>query len=143
MYKTFMSLFLCFTTSMLIAQTQDISDQELQKFGDAFQQVRMLNQNSQQEMIKALEAEGISVDRFNAINQAEQNPNKEVEASDDELKKYESAMASIEEIQSDIQMQMKSKMKEAGIKFERYQQIMTMLQTDKELQQRLAQLMQG
>ncbi len=143
MLKTVASLILCFTTSIFMAQNQEISDKELKKFADAYQEVQMANQNSQQEMIKAVEDSDLTVEKFNEINQAEQNPNKEVDASADDLKKYESAMQSVEAIQAQVQKTVESKIKEIGLSMERFQQISTLVQTDEELQQRLTALMQG
>lgn len=143
MLKTVASLILCFTTSIFMAQNQEISDKELKKFADAYQEIQMVNQNSQQEMIKAVEDSDLTVEKFNEINQAEQNPNKEVDASADDLKKYESAMQSVEAIQAQVQKTVESKIKEIGLSMERFQQISTLVQTDKELQQRLTALMQG
>ena len=141
MLKTITTLFLCFTTSLFFAQNQDISDKELSQFADAFQQVRFINQSSQQDMIKALKDENISVERFNTINQAEQNPNKESDATDDELKKYKSAMKSVENIQVKSQKDLQAKIKESGLSIERYQQIATKIQSDQNLQQRLSEIM--
>ena len=143
MFKRTMTLILCITTSLFFAQEQDISDKELKLFANAFQQVQMINQSIQQEMIKAVEDEEISVEKFNAINQAEQNPNKEVEASSSELNKYKLAMKSVEEIQAKTEQVLQAKIKETGITLERYQQIMSLVQTDQKLQQRLTELMQG
>jgi hypothetical protein len=128
---------------VFVAQNQDISDQELKQFADAFQQVRMLNQSSQQKMIKAVQDEDLTVERFNLINQAEQNPNKKVEATDDELKKYKLAMQSVEAIQTEVQKQLETKIQDAGLTLERFQKISALLQNNKELQQRLTSLMQG
>ena len=141
MTKIITTLFLCFTTSLFFAQDQDISDKELSQFADAFQQVRFINQSSQQDMIKALKDENISVERFNTINQAEQNPNKESDATDDELKKYKSAMKSVENIQVKSQKDLQAKIKESGLSIERYQQIATKIQSDQNLQQRLSEIM--
>ena len=64
MFKSIMTLFLCFSTSLFLAQDQDISDKELSQFADAFQQVRFINQSSQQDMVKVLEDEDITVEKF-------------------------------------------------------------------------------
>lgn len=143
MIKTITSVILCFTTTLLVAQNQDISDQELKQFANAFQQVRMLNQSSQQKMMKAVTDEHLTVERFNVINQSEQNPNKEVKTTDEELKKYKKAMESVESIQAEIQQQLQSKIEAAGLTFERFQEISALLQKDQSLQQRLRALMQG
>lgn len=143
MLKTVASLILCFTTSIFMAQNQEISDKELKRFADAYQEIQMANQNSQQEMIKAVENADLTVEKFNEINQAEQNPNQEVKASADDLKKYESAMESVGAIQAQVQQKVESKIKDLGLSMERFQQISALIQNDKELQQRLTALMQG
>ena len=141
MLKTITTLFLCFTSSLIFAQAQEITDKDLTQFAEAFQQVRFINQSSQQDMVKALEAEGLSVERFNTINQAEQNPNKESDATDEELDKYKSAMESVEGIQAKTQEDLLAKIKASGLSIERYQQIATQLQSDENLQQRLSEIM--
>jgi len=143
MFKKTMTLILCITTSLFFAQEQDISDKELKLFANAFQQVQIINQTTQQEMIKAVENSDMTVEEFNTINKAEQNPNEEVDASDEDLKKYKSAIESVEEIQAKTEQVLQDKIQETGITLERYQQIMTLVQTDQKLQQRLTELMQG
>lgn len=79
-------LFIAFT-SIGFAQ-QKITDDELNKFADAYQEVRMVNQSSHQKMMKAVTDENLTVKRFNLINQAELDLNKELEATTEELEKY-------------------------------------------------------
>jgi hypothetical protein len=93
--------------------------------------------------MKAVTDEDLTVERFNLINQSEQDPNKEVEATTDELEKYDAALEAVENIQKNIQTQLQSKIKEAGLSLERFQQIANKMKSDKALQQRLSKLMQG
>jgi len=143
MKKTIALLIMVFITTLTVAQEKNITDDELNKFAEAYQHVRTINQSSQQKMMKAVTDEDLTVERFNLINQAEQNPNKEVEATDDELKKYQVAMESVETIQQNVQAQLQTKIKEAGLTLERFQQIANQMKTDQNLQQRLSALMQG
>ncbi len=141
MKRTITLLFIAIT-SIGFAQ-QKVTDDELNKFAEAFQQVRMINQSSQQKMMKAVTDEDLTVERFNLINQAEQDPNKEIEASADELEKYQAAIEAVENIQESVQTQLQSKIKASGLSLERFQQIANQLRNDQELQQRLSSLMQG
>jgi len=143
MKKTIAFLIMVCITTLTVAQEKNITDDELNKFAEAYQHVRTINQSSQQKMMKAIADENLTVERFNLINQAEQNPNKDVEATDDELKKYQAAMESVETIQQDVQAQLQTKIKEAGLTLERFQQIANQMKSDKALQQRLANMMQG
>ena len=62
----------------------DVSDAELSKFAKAYQGLRMMNQEVNQKMMKTVQDGGLEVQRFNEIHQASQDPNKEVEASEEE-----------------------------------------------------------
>src|SRR5690606_7755555 len=72
--------------------TPDISDEELQKFVDAFQEIQVENQKIQQKMIAEIQEEGMEVQRFSEIQQAQQNPNQEVEMTAEEEEAIESLM---------------------------------------------------
>ena len=69
MKRTITLLFIA-STSFGFAQ-QQITDEELNKIAKAYQQIRMINQSSQQKMMKVLIDEDLTVERFNLINQSE------------------------------------------------------------------------
>lgn len=148
--------FALFGSASVFAQTQqmpqqpqqqavevDVSDEELSKFADAYQKIRMVNQEAQQEMAKKVEESGFDIQRFNEIHQASLDPNAEVEVTEEEKTKHEEVVAEIEGMQGEFQEEMESAISEQGLEIERYEKIAMALQTDTELQQRLQQLMQG
>jgi len=121
----------------------DVSDEELSKFADAYQKIRMVNQQAQQEMAKTVEDSGFDIQRFNEIHQASLDPNTEVDATEDELTKHKEVVSEIEGMQGEFQKEMENAISEEGLDVARYEKIAMALQTDTELQQRLQQLMQG
>ncbi|TDN81581.1 uncharacterized protein DUF4168 [Salegentibacter sp. 24] len=121
----------------------DVSDQELSKFANAYQRIRLVNQKAQQEMVKKVEGSGFEIKRFNEIHQASLDPNTEIEVSADEKEKHKAVVAEIESMQGKFQEQMENAITEQGLEVERYEKIAMALQTDTELQQRLRELMQG
>lgn len=121
----------------------DVSDEELSKFADAYQKIRMVNQQAQQEMAKKVEDSGFDIQRFNEIHQASLDPNTEVNATEDELTKHKEVVSEIEGMQGEFQKEMENAISEEGLDVARYEKIAMALQTDTELQQRLQQLMQG
>lgn len=123
-------------------QTGEISDQELQQFASAARQIQSINQDVQQEMVNVVQQEGLGIQRFNEIQQAQLNPNQEVEATREELKQYERSIQQLQTIQSQAQKEMESKIKEEGLTVERYQQIVAAIQSSPELQQKLQTLQQ-
>lgn len=123
--------------------TPDISDEELQKFVDAFQEIQVENQKIQQKMIAEIQEEGMEVQRFSEIQQAQQNPNQEVEMTAEEEKAIENLMPKLQTIQQESQTVMQEKIKSAGLTMNRYQEIAQMIQQSPELQKKLQSMMQG
>lgn len=123
-------------------QTTDVSDDEIEQFALAFVEVQNIEQKVQPEMVQAVEKEGIEVQRFNEIMNAQQDPNQEVDASEDELIKFASANREIEEIQTRAQREMMEKIAESGLSVDRYQKIMVAVRNNPELQQKLQSSMQ-
>lgn len=123
-------------------QTKDVSDDEIEQFALAFVEIQNIEQKMQPEMVQAVEKEGIEVQRFNEIMNAQQDPNQEVDASEEELKKFAAANREIEDIQNQAQREMMGKIAESGLSVDRYQEIMTAVRNNPELQQKLQQSMQ-
>ncbi|MCG9973322.1 DUF4168 domain-containing protein [Christiangramia crocea] len=152
--KLFSSLLLVFImgSTSVMAQTPtmpqpqekiEVSDSELTQFAQVFQQMRMINQKAQQEMIAVVQDEEFELQRFNEIHQAKMDPNKEVETSEEEDKKYELVVAELETIQPKFQKEMQEVISESELSMERYQQVAMALRTDAELQKRLQEIMQS
>lgn len=131
-----------FTLFAATAQTEgEVTDAQLQKFAEAYQSVQMSNQAIQQEMIVAIEKEGLTPERFNEIYEAEMDPKKEVEATEEEMEKQGAAMVVIQEIQKASQEEMENKIKEKGLTMEQFQQIGAKIQQNPELQQKMQAMM--
>lgn len=122
--------------------TQKITDKEVQQFATAFQQIQMLNQQAQQQMIQAIQNEDMEVARFTAIQQAEQDPEQEANATDEEMQKFQKAMQQVMVVQKDAQQEMEGQITKAGLTPQRYQQIAMQIQGNEELQQRIQQELQ-
>lgn len=131
-----------FTIFAATAQTEgQVTDEQLQKFADAYQKVQESNQVIQQEMVVAIENEGLSAERFNEIYEAKMDPEKEVDATEEELEKQDAAMVVIQEIQTASQEKMEEKIKEKGLTMEQFQVIGAQVQQNPELQQKLQAIM--
>ncbi|MFW5658087.1 MAG: DUF4168 domain-containing protein [Bacteroidota bacterium] len=120
----------------------EVSDKELQQFASVAQHLQGINQQAQQEMVAALEKEGLKVERFNELQQAENNQNQVTDATDKELKQYEVATRELEKIQGESQQKMQEKIKDEGLTENRYQEIYMALQNDPELQEKFQALQQ-
>ncbi|MUP46230.1 DUF4168 domain-containing protein [Gramella sp. BOM4] len=124
-------------------QKIEVSDSELTEFAQVFQQIRMVNQEAQKEMIAVVEAEDFELQRFNEIHQAKMNPQKEIETTDNEDKKYELVVAELQTIQPKYQEKIETVIANSDLSMERYQQVAMALRSDASLQKRLQEKMQG
>ncbi len=152
--KKITSLFLFFFAGIAIAFAQmpqetiepadpaSISDTELEQFAGVFTKLQTMNQQIQQKMATAVEEEGIEVQRFNEIMNAQQDPNQEVDATEEELEKFAAAGQAIQEIQQSSQQDMQKVITDSELSLERYQSIMATLQNDAGLQERLQEKIQ-
>ncbi|WP_161624660.1 DUF4168 domain-containing protein [Winogradskyella psychrotolerans] len=121
----------------LMAQEQDISDKELGQFADAYTEVQVQNQKSQEKMIAIIKDEGLEVERFNEIQQAEMDPNQESDATEAEKEKHENVIVKFEELQPEIEKKAIASIESAGITLQDYEKIGAKIQADQSLQQRL------
>ena len=122
--------------------SDDISDDELKAFADAAQEVQMINQSIQQEMVASVEKGGLTVERFTEMQQASMS-GQEMEATAEEMKKFEATMKGLEGIQMNAQKAMKDKLANHGISEKRYQEIAMSVQADPKLQERFFELQGG
>tara|TARA_R100000935_G_scaffold1439_1_gene4545 strand:+ start:102820 stop:103323 length:504 start_codon:yes stop_codon:yes gene_type:complete len=133
----FISLF-----GVSFGQTKDkITDADLNKFADAFQVIQIENQKAQQQMSTVITDNGMKIERFSTIQQAATNPDQEVDATAEELKKHRVIMAEITKMQPAIEAKMEKAVANTGITVEEYQTIGTALQDDETLQKRFQNIM--
>lgn len=121
--------------------TTEVSDQELQKFASALQEMQALNQMAQQEMVGAVQATGLEIERFSQIRQAQQDPAQEPDASEEELAQFQSAVTELEKIQNKTNQQMEQKIQDQDLSKSRYDEIGNALQNDPQLQARFREIM--
>lgn len=121
----------------------EVSDAELTQFAEVFQKMRMMNQEAQKEMMAVVQEENFELQRFNEIHMAKMDPEKEIETTEEEEKKYKEVVAELEEIQPEFQKKMQKVISESELSMERYQQLAMALRSDAELQQRLQAIMKS
>lgn len=132
----FLLIFVCGSMSVM-AQEQDVSDKELGQFADAYREVQMENQKSQQKMIAIIKDEGLEVERFNEIQQAEMDPNQESDATEAEKEKHGNVTEKFEKMQPEIEKNAIASIESAGITLKDYELLGSKIQADKSLQERL------
>ncbi len=121
-----------------------VSETELTNFANAYTEIQGVNQKAQTEMVKVIENSGMKIETFNVMYQASQNPNAPMsaEVTDEDTKTYEIIVMEIEKMQPVFQKEMEGAIADNNMTVERYQQVVTLLQTDPELQQKLQSKLQ-
>jgi hypothetical protein len=125
-------------------ENKSVSDQDLETFVVIYKEVQTENKKIQQKMVGTIQGEGMDIKRYNEINQANANPNTEVEATTEEMEAYNKVTKKVNKIRTEFQAEVKSMIDEAeDMTLEKYQKIYGELQKDKSLQKKFGELMEG
>jgi hypothetical protein len=121
---------------------EDFSDDELKSFVKANEKVTTIQMASEQKLIKAIEAEGLTVNRFNEILERQRDPQRTSDstATAEEMKSFNSAAQVILQENAKIEKEMTSSIEEEGIDIETYKQIMVAYQQSPQVQTRVNKL---
>ena len=122
----------------------EVSDEELELFIDASMNAQTVQMQSQQEMIAIVDEEGIEVNTYNEIMQAQQmgQSPEDIGVSESDLEKFERAREKIQEVEVRMERDLAQAVEDEGMEMERFQEINMAIQQDPELQQRAQQLIQ-
>lgn len=103
---------------------EDFNEQELDRFLNANQKITAIQTEAQGEMVKIIEKEGMSVDKFNAIAEAQQKQDSTAAKQDPkDLAVFQKAAEQINGMQQGLEGKMTKAVEEEGLKVETYLQI--------------------
>lgn len=117
-------------------QTQ-LSEGQISRFVIAYQAVQTIRAEAQPEFIAAVEAEGLTVEEFNAIAEAQQNPETTAQISPEQAEQFTAAVNQLTVIQEEVQAEMQVAIQDAGLTIEEYQAILGAAQQDETLRQQI------
>ena len=151
------SVAIVMSTTSLIAQVQqqapempdlptssEVSDDELTKLVSTIFDLEPIQIHAQEQIQEALESENISVERFQQMMMAMQNPQlaDEINITEEEMAKLETIQPALIEIQGEADREMVEKIEENGFTMERYRSIVMAAQQDPELMARIEVLLE-
>ena len=140
--KTTVFLIAFITVGMSYGQKAQFSDQTLQKFANAYKEVRNENMTFQLNMVTAIEDAGLTNDEFTEIHTLIKNPNAEKQPTAAQKRQYNQALKNIQNLKKDIQETMERLIENNGLKLETYQAIAKASQNDKSLNDKIQNLIQ-
>ncbi len=121
-------------------QKENFSTQTLEKFVNAYKEVRNENMTFQLNMVSAIEDAGLTNDEFTDIHESINNPNAEKKPTAAQKRQYNLALKNIQNLKKDIQESMERLIEKNGLKLETYQAIAKASQSDKVLNEKIQKL---
>lgn len=124
--------------------SSEVSDDEITKMVSTINDLEPIQMNAQEEILEALESEDISIERFQQMMMAMQNPQMadEVNITEEEMSKLQTIQPTLMEIQGEADREMVEKIEENGFTIERYRSIIMGAQQDPELLARIDALLE-
>jgi hypothetical protein len=121
---------------------EDFSDNELENFVKTNATVTEVYAESEKKMISTIEEEGLSVDRFNELIAQQQDPEKEVDATQQELVALNNAAQTIMKERQAIQSEVTEVITENGLDVKTYQEIMFAYQKSPKIKEKIDKMVQ-
>ncbi|HLR90468.1 MAG TPA: DUF4168 domain-containing protein [Balneolaceae bacterium] len=149
---TLLLLFMTLCTGLLTAQvppmnqqmpdlptSADVSDEELSQLASTIEQLEPIQLEAESKIAETLESEGITIERFQQMMMAMQNPQMadQVNITEDEMQKVQQIQPDLMEIQGEAEQKITEKIEDNGFTMDRYRAIIMGLQQDAELLERL------
>jgi len=119
----------------------EVSNEQLDRFVRAYKSVQVIQQETQAEMVAAVEAEGLTVEEFNAAAQTLQSPDG-AELPPQQAEPFMAAAEQVSAIQADVRDEMVSAIEAEDLTVGEFDQILMMAQQDPALQEQINQRLQ-
>jgi hypothetical protein len=124
------------------ADLPEVTDAELETFVDTILELEPIQEKANEEIEEVIQEEGFTLERFQQILMAMQNPQLagQVNVTNDEQEKLAEMQPKLMQIQMDAEEQMIAKIEDGGLSVERYQQITQSIQQREDLQEKFEAL---
>lgn len=122
---------------------EDFSDDDLKSFLNANEEVMALQTEAEQKMIKAIEDEGLTLDRFNEILEEQRDPQRGTETSPEELQSFNNAAQVILDENARVEKEMTISIEQQGIDIDTYKRIMLAYQQNPTIQSRVNEMVKA
>ena len=119
---------------------QQVSESDLKKLASAIERLQGVQQQSRQKVASAIQASGLSKQRFRTILQSQSGQGKSDKSdsvSAKEKKQFQQALDRIRDIQQESQKEKQQSIEEAGLTQTRFERLIKAVRQDKQLQQKV------
>lgn len=117
----------------------EVSESQIDGFVNAYRAIQTIREETQPQLIAAIEAEGLTIDEFSAIAQTQQSPEATAEVPEEQAEQFSAASEQVDEIRAGARAEMEQAIQAEGLTIEEFEQIFAMAQQDPALQQEIIQ----
>lgn len=118
-----------------------VTPAELEQFVTIVPQMQTIQQSARQAAIAAISASGLTPQRFSEISRAEAFPEQTVDLSAEEQATYEAVSSELEQIKQSALAEQEQVLQAEGLSSERFDAILTTIQTDPVLEQQVQEML--
>lgn len=118
--------------------SKDISSQDLEKFAKAIGELRDIDEATQEKMIEAVQAVGMSPEEFMEIGKQEEGQSN---LSADKQMKFEKALDAVRKLNEDDRLKKQEAVKNAGLDVSQFNEIGKIVEKDQALQKQVVEIL--
>ncbi|MBW4462899.1 MAG: DUF4168 domain-containing protein [Nodosilinea sp. WJT8-NPBG4] len=113
----------------------EVSETQIDRFVSAYQAIQTIQQAVQADLVAAVEAQGLTVDDYNAIAESQQTPEAAAEVPPEQAEQFAAAAEQVATLRDGARTEMQAAIEAESLSIEEFEQIMAQAQADPALQQ--------
>jgi hypothetical protein len=127
------------------ASPASVSPDELQKFASAIKKMLLISQDTETQMVQAVQQTGLSEARFNEIYLSKKDPAAKLKTpiTQSEQQNYDQAIVRLNEIEKNARTKIDSTVKGEGLEPQRFSQILAAVKGNPQLRQEVQKMIQS
>ena len=123
-------------------ETPDFTDQQFDQFVEINLEIIPVQQEAQQDMVKAISSAGMEAERFQQLAQAQQAGTLKDKANDvDEITAFNQAGQKVMEIQQEMRLKMQEAINDSDMSMQTFQQFSMAYNQDQEVRSKVDQML--
>ncbi len=117
----------------------EVSETQIDRFVSAYQAIQTIQQSVQAELVSAVEAEGLTVDDYNAIAEAQQSPETVAEVTPDQASQFAAAVEQVATLRQKAREEMQAAIEAENLSIDEFEQILAQAQQDPALEAKIVE----
>ncbi|MGB3203069.1 MAG: DUF4168 domain-containing protein [Nodosilinea sp.] len=116
----------------------EVSESQIDRFANAYRAIQAIQQATQAELVAAVEAEGLTVNDYNAIAESQQSPDA-AEVPAEQAEQFAAAAAQVDTLRAGAREEMQAAIAAEELTVEEFEQILAQAQQDPTLQEAIVE----